>query len=230
MTKIILQLRLFKIRVDLIEISSERRARFREVAERRQFDLTLILENVHDPHNIGAVLRTADAVGVAEVFLLNTDPRIISKEKEIGHSSSSGAVQWIPIHFYHNVEECMTAVKRRYDHVLGTMIGQSSISLYDVDLTKSVALMFGNEHEGISKEAAAHLDQNFLIPQGGFTKSLNISVACAVSLYETYRQRSAKGFYDQARNKEYSESVFASFVDIHQNKMLANRNRRIDFK
>lgn len=74
-----------------------------------------------------------------------------------------------------------------------------AVSLYSLDLTGRVALVFGNEHEGVSEELRARADGNFIIPQVGIIQSLNISVACAVSIYEAYRQKSAAGHYDQPK-------------------------------
>lgn len=77
------------------------------------------------------------------------------------------------------------------------MLDEHAVSLYDLNLTESVVLAFGNEHNGLTKESFELLDGNFIIPQVGMVQSLNISVACAVSLYEAYRQRARTGKYDR---------------------------------
>ena len=81
-------------------------------------------------------------------------------------------------------------------HHLGNHLGAKSKSLLELDLTESVALLFGNERLGITEQSLAYADGNFVIPQVGMTESLNISVACAVSVYEAFRQRKLKGFYN----------------------------------
>jgi tRNA (guanosine-2'-O-)-methyltransferase len=174
-------------------MTPERRNRITEVLARRQPDLTVVLENVHDPHNISAVMRTCDAVGVQELYVLNTR---ISRHEKFGKKSSASAAGWLTIHQFDNVETCIKAIREKYRKIFATHLGEDAYSLYELDLAEPVALVFGNEHSGVSEECLAHCDGNFIIPQVGMVKSLNISVACAVTLYEVYRQRAVKGFYD----------------------------------
>lgn len=212
-----------------MDIFPRRLEKLREVARCRQSDLTVILENVHDPHNIGAVLRTCDSVGVSEIFILNTDERLISKGKnqDIGHKSASGSRQWIDVHYHEDIQECIKDVKSKYKSIYGTAIGQESCGLYEVNLTESCAFLFGNEHSGISDEALAYTDKNFLIPQFGFVQSLNISVACAVSLYEACRQRIAKGLYNHPYESKPEHKIsFEKFVDIHKQKKYNKINNK----
>ena len=152
------------------------------VAARRQPTLTVILENVHDPHNIGAVLRSCDSVGIREIFVLYTEPSLDQERIEIGKNASSGARKWIDIHLYHDVEACFAHVEQRYKNIWATHLGEQAVDLYEIDFTKSVALLFGNEHDGVSDASLKHATGNFLIPQMGMVQSLNISVACARSL------------------------------------------------
>lgn len=173
-------------------MTEQRIMRLNEVLSKRQPNLTLVLENVHDPHNISAVMRTADAVGVQELYILNTS---IENHKKWGVKSSSSAAKWLTIHQFTNLEECMKVVSKRYDKIYTTHLAANSVDLYDMTLTESVALVFGNEHSGVSEEIIARADGNFIIPQVGIIKSLNISVACAVTLFEAYRQKSRAGHY-----------------------------------
>ncbi len=92
-------------------MTPERRNRIESVLSKRQNDLTIILANVSDPHNISAVMRTCDAVGVQEVFVLNT--RIPPHEKW-GSRSSSSAVKWVTIHQYDSVVGCFSEIRKRY--------------------------------------------------------------------------------------------------------------------
>jgi tRNA (guanosine-2'-O-)-methyltransferase len=175
-------------------MTPEREQRITSVLDKRQDSLTIVLENVFDPHNISAVMRTCDAVGVQDVFILNTR---IPRHKKWGAKSSSSAAQWLTIHQYTDAGECFAALRRRVDHIFTTHLAADAVSLYDMDLTTRIALVFGNEHSGVSDEIRARADGNFIIPQAGIIKSLNISVACAVSLYEAFRQKSAAGQYDR---------------------------------
>jgi tRNA (guanosine-2'-O-)-methyltransferase len=174
-------------------MTPERKERITNVLNHRQADLTVVMENVHDPHNIAAVMRTCDSIGIQEIYVLNT---IIARHKKFGKKSSAGARGWLTIHQYDNTEDCMIAVKAKYEHIYATHLGEKAVSLYELNLSQPVALVFGNEHAGITEECLKYCDGNFIIPQVGMVKSLNISVACAVTLYEAYRQREKAGNYN----------------------------------
>lgn len=164
------------------------------VLERRQLDLTIVLENVHDPHNVSAVLRTCDAVGIYEVFLVYYGGQ---KFPDLSKRSSASAVKWVKLNFFDNLEDCFAALRKKKMKIYTTSISKPSCSIYDVNFLQPIALVFGNEHSGVSKEAIKMADSNFIIPQVGIIESLNISVACAVSLYEGFRQRWLAGFYSK---------------------------------
>ena len=182
-----------EIYISLI-MTPERRERLLSVLNKRQAGLTVVLENVQDPHNISAVMRTCDAVGIQEIYVLNNK---IPKHKKWGAKSSSSAAKWLTIHQFSDVNECMAALRQKYDKIYTTHLASDSVSLYELNFTGSVALVFGNEHGGLSEEIIALADGNFIIPQVGIIRSLNISVACAVSIYEAQRQRAIAGHYDQ---------------------------------
>lgn len=173
-------------------MTPERKAKIRRVLNHRQPDLTVVLENVHDPHNISAVMRTCDAVGIQELYILNTK---IARHEKFGKKSSASAAGWLTIHEFDNVEACAQALKQRYAKLYATHLDTEAASLYQLNLTEPAALVFGNEHSGVSEECLQYCDGNFIIPQVGMIHSLNISVACAVTLYEAFRQREQKGFY-----------------------------------
>jgi tRNA (guanosine-2'-O-)-methyltransferase len=175
-------------------MTPEREQRLKNVLEKRRNDLTVVLENVFDPHNISAVMRTCDAVGVQDVYVLNTK---IGKHKKWGARSSSSAAKWLTIHQYSDAAVCFAELRKKYPLILTTHLSSSAVSLYGIDFTGPVALVFGNEHDGVSEEIRALADGNFVIPQVGMIRSLNISVACAVSLYEAFRQKHAAGLYER---------------------------------
>jgi tRNA (guanosine-2'-O-)-methyltransferase len=173
-------------------MTPERRDRLLAVLNKRQNDLTVVLENVFDPHNISAVMRTCDAVGIQEVYVLNTK---IPRHKKWGAKSSSSAAKWLTIHQFTDAHTCFEALRSKYSRILTTHLSPGASTLYDLDLTEKVALVFGNEHSGVSDEIREMADGNFIIPQMGIIRSLNISVACAVTLYEAYRQKEEAGHY-----------------------------------
>jgi len=194
-------------------MTPEREERIRQVLDKRQDSITVVLENVFDPHNISAVMRTCDAVGVQEIYVLNTR---IPRHKKWGAKSSSSAANWLTIHQYTDAAECFQRLRSNYDRIFTTHLDSEAVSLYDINLTQRVALVFGNEHTGVSEEIRALSDGNFIIPQVGIIKSLNISVACAVGLYEAYRQKEAAGHYAQRSLPETQYSQLAKEWSINR--------------
>jgi len=174
-------------------MTPERRERITKALQNRQPDLTVVMENIFDPHNIAAVMRTCDSVGIQEIYVLNN---MIQRHAKFGKKSSASAAGWLTIHQYDDTEACMAAVKQKYSNIYATHLGKQAVSLYELNRAQPVALVFGNEHAGVTEACLKHCNGNFIIPQVGMVKSLNISVACAVSLYEAYRQREQKGFYN----------------------------------
>ena len=184
-------------------MNEDRIKKIREVASMRQGNLAVVIENVVDLHNLGAIMRSCDAVGVHEIFVLHSDKSIAKETIKLGKRTSAGTRKWLDIHYYTEVEPCFLHVKNKYERVLATHLSEKSVSLYELDLTQSVALLFGGEHAGITAESLTFCDGNFLIPQVGMVPSLNVSVAAAVSLFEAYRQRNEKQFY--SNNKTLSD-------------------------
>ena len=177
-------------------MTPERNERLTNVLNKRQPDLTVVLENVFDPHNISAVMRTCDAVGIQDIYILNNK---IPPHRKWGEKSSSSAAKWLTIHQFTDVHECFDILRKKYAKIYTTHLSTDAVGLYELNLTESVALVFGNEHSGVSEEIIAMADGNFIIPQVGIIKSLNISVACAVSLYEAFRQKKNAGHYDEIK-------------------------------
>jgi len=171
-----------------------RREKLQQVLNKRQFNITVVMENVHDPHNISAVMRTCDAVGIQDIYILNTN---IPEHKKFGAKSSSSAAKWLTIHTFNDTAACITALRKKYNKIYTTHLTDNATQLYDLNLTDSIALVFGNEHAGVSDEIRSLADGNFIIPQVGIIQSLNISVACAVTIYEAFRQKSLAHQYVQ---------------------------------
>lgn len=180
-------------------MTPERHNRLTAVLSHRQPDLTVVLENVFDPHNISAVMRTCDAVGIQDVYILNNR---IPPHKKWGYRSSSTAAEWLTIHQFTDAEKCFEEIRKHYKKIYTTHLNANAVNVFDLNLTEPVALVFGNETFGVSEDIRQYSDGDFIIPQVGIIKSLNISVACAVTLYEAYRQKQAKGHYLQPRIPE----------------------------
>ena len=207
-------------------MTEHRLQRITEVASRRQPDLTVVLENVHDPHNIGAVLRTCDSVGIREIFVLHHEPQLAAEKLVIGKRTASGARKWVDVHYFTDPAACFKMVRYKYGAIFGTHLTKESSSLYELDLSEPAALVFGNEHDGISPTVLPYLDANFIIPQMGMVKSLNISVACAVSLYEALRQRLEKGLYENPRLTQVQQQALTEdYIHRHESKFKGRSHR-----
>lgn len=190
-------------------MTPDREKRIKEVLSNRQHDLTIVLENVWDPHNVSAVLRSCDAVGIQDIYIISPKSK---KESKIGRKSSASAGKWLSIHHFYEPEECFAILRKKYSKIYSTRLEPASASLYSLNLTQPVAFIFGNEKDGVSRETAALSDGNFTIPQVGMIKSLNISVACAVSVYEAYRQRSKAGYYGRINRNPSDQDLFSEWM------------------
>lgn len=202
-----------------MKISAERHRKYIDLANFRQQNFTVILENIFDTHNIGAILRSCDATGISDVFILYTDPQLQGRDFVMGKRTTAGTRKWVQVHYFEDIAECFTYVRSKYDKILTTHLGEDTQSLYQLDLTQSCALLFGNEGTGVSPEALAMADGNFAIPQMGMVESLNVSVACAVTLFEGLRQRSEKGMYIQSEEVlPQARPIYEKYMDMHATK------------
>ncbi len=174
--------------------SEKRTNKIISVVKSRQQTLKVVLENIHDPHNVSAIFRTCDAVGVEKVSLIyNNEPF-----PRIGKKSSASAFKWVEKEKFTTVDECYSNLHKEGFKIYASAISPDAKKLYDLDLTDKVAIVLGNEHRGVSDESASKADELFLIPMMGMVQSLNVSVAAAVILYEALRQRTKKNLYDES--------------------------------
>lgn len=171
--------------------TQERIAKIRRVVAQRQRGLVVVLEDIHDPHNAEAVLRTCDAVGVQEAYFVFEreeyyDPR------RVGKQSSASANKWIDCHVFQSTAACIEQLKTRQYESVATVVDGADEEICVSDFTaQSVALWFGNERAGLSTEAIAAADRRVSIPMRGMVRSLTISVTAAIFLFEVVRQRRA---------------------------------------
>ncbi|CAA9545320.1 MAG: tRNA (guanosine(18)-2'-O)-methyltransferase [uncultured Thermomicrobiales bacterium] len=174
--------------------TSRRQERIDDVLGRRQPSLTIVLEDVHDQWNASAVLRSCDAVGVLDVHLVYVnDP---PPRKAFDRKTSGSAAKWVALHTHTSIETCYEYLRERGFTIFASALRADSQDVYEVNFRQPTALVLGNEKRGVSDLAADWADGTYLIPMHGMVESLNISVACAVSLYEALRQRRAAGMYE----------------------------------
>ncbi len=174
-------------------VTPERRARIERVLAQRQKDLTLVLSNIHDPHNVSAVYRSCDAFGVAEVHLYYTDTPFPA----LGRKSSASARKWVESVRHRTLDGLIDTLRARGMQIAATHCGGAARPPADWDFTRPTAVILGNEHKGVDEELAARADGALYIPMYGMIRSFNVSVAAAVILAEASRQRLAAGMYER---------------------------------
>ncbi|HET8722757.1 MAG TPA: RNA methyltransferase [Anaeromyxobacteraceae bacterium] len=166
----------------------ERKARIDEVVSRRTRSLVVVMEAFCDPQNVNAVLRTCDAFGVQEVHVVEGPMKGWDRNKKI----SQNADKWLDVTRWSSTRECLAALKARGYAVYVTWLGEGTVGLDALDFSGPVALVFGNESRGVSDDALALADARYAIPMRGFSQSLNVSVAAAVSLFRAVDRREAQ--------------------------------------
>jgi tRNA (guanosine-2'-O-)-methyltransferase len=173
-------------------MTPERHQRILQTLNKRQPDLTVCMEGVHKNHNLAAVVRTCDAIGISDVHAVWKNERM-----RVSGGSAAGSQNWIKVHNYHKTADAIAELKRQNMQVLVTNLSDTAVDFREIDYTKPTAIILGQEKFGASKQALALADQHIVIPMVGMVQSLNVSVACAVTLYEAQRQRQLAGMYEQ---------------------------------
>ena len=171
-------------------MNEQRYARIREMLARRQPDLTVCMEQVHKPHNVSAIIRTADAVGVHEVHAVWPGSRMRTML-----SSAAGSNSWVQVKTHPTIGDAVTHLKSRGMQVLATHLSDKAVDFREIDYTHPTCILMGQEKTGITQEALDLADQDIIIPMTGMVQSLNVSVASALILYEAQRQRQNAGMY-----------------------------------
>ena len=172
--------------------TASREAKVRRVLGHRQKDLSLVLSNIHDPHNVSAIFRSCDAFGVPEVHLYYTDTAFPT----LGAKSSASARKWVTATRHTDMAQMVDSLRARGFTLLTTSCSPAARSLYEYDLTKPTAFIMGNEHRGVEEAFLPLVDGEVFIPMYGMIQSFNVSVAAALLLSEAARQRREGGMYD----------------------------------
>lgn len=163
-------------------VTPERKKRFEEVVGQRTRFITIVLENIFQPHNASAVLRSAECFGVQDIHIIENENKY-----NINPEIVLGAHQWLTIKRWNqqqnNTNQCLDYLKKKGYTIAATTIENNSISLKDFFPETKTALVFGNEQNGISEIVQAKADVFVKIPMVGFTDSLNISVSAAIFCY-----------------------------------------------
>ena len=176
---------------------AERRARLDEVLARRQPDLTVFAENLHKPRNFSAMVRTCDAVGINEIHVYQNEASLRTH-----WNTSQGAEKWMRVRSHPSPQDACRYLRDRGFQLVAANLSDAAQDYRELDYTKPLALVLGTELFGVSEATLSLIDHQITIPMMGVTQSLNVSVACAVVLYEAQRQRQQAGMYDTPRLDE----------------------------
>lgn len=191
-------------------ITEQRYRRFLEIVKYRTRYLSIVLEDIFQPHNASAILRTCDCFGIQDVHIIeNRNPYRVSNDVALGSS------QWISIQKYSGTEEnstrCLTELKSRGYRLVATTPHQNDYTPENLPLDQKTTLIFGTELQGLSQTALDLADDFLIIPMVGFTESLNISVSAATILYTLTRRLRESNFEWQLREEEVQE-VLANWL------------------
>ncbi|EKE84465.1 tRNA (guanosine(18)-2'-O)-methyltransferase TrmH [Idiomarina xiamenensis] len=203
-------------------MSPERYQRINQMLDQRQLDLTLCLENVHKQHNLAAVVRSADAVGVHDVHAVWH-----CKKSRISGGTALGSQNWVRVHKHRSIDDALQTIKQQGMQIVVTHLSDSAVDFREIDYTRPTAILLGQEKYGVSEQALAAADQQVVIPMLGMVQSLNVSVAGAVMLYEAQRQRQLAGMYQRPqlseaeRQRVLFEGGFPQFAKLCRQKRMA---------
>lgn len=192
-------------------ILADRQARMRDVASKRTRSLTIVLDEIRNVHNISAIIRTADAFGVLDVHLLY-------KEFDSSKGVTQGAERWLKIHKHESAEKLIDQLRTQgfkivtlapKDNIEG---GKPSIPIFALPFSEKLALVFGNEKNGVGEIFQKAADYSAYIPMFGFVESLNVSVACAISLFCSSVSGAKENRQVTCIDSAEQEAIYASWL------------------
>lgn len=186
-------------------MTPQRFARLKRILDQRQPDLTVVADGVHKSHNVSAVLRTCDAVGVRRLHAITASGTMTKH-----HMIAGGSKRWVDVRAHRSIDAAYAELRNAGFTILVAHAGAGSIDYRDADYTGPTAIVLGAELTGPSEIAVAEADRTIAIPMHGMVESLNVSVAAAIVLYEAERQKRAAGHYEERKivEPEYSTTLF----------------------
>lgn len=156
---------------------------FEKLIKNRTKHITVVLEDIFQPHNASAVMRSCDCFGVQDVHVIENQHEYL-----LDPDVTLGSTKWLNLMQYNQKEnntlDCINSLKKQGYKIVATTPHEKGKSLYDIDVNEKMALVFGTEQFGVSDTIMEHADEYLTIPMYGFTESFNISVSAAICLYE----------------------------------------------
>ena len=204
-------------------ITANKKSAIEKALKDRTRFFTVVLEDIYKPHNASAVLRTCDCFGIQDVHVIEK-----VNQYKINPYVTRGASQWIDLHKYYSkvnssVIDCFSTLRANGYKIIGTSPAPGSLSIHDLDPKEKIALVFGNELDGISEEAKENADGLVHIPMMGFTESFNISVSASIFLYDLRKRAKEEGvenfFLTDEEKQELRMKWYKSIVrrsDLHE--------------
>jgi len=205
-------------------VTPNKQEKIAAVLEDRTRHLALVLEDIYQPHNASACLRSCDCLGVQDIHVVER-----RNEYRPNNEISMGSAKWLTMHRYHQTGSCIDSVKKRGYRLIATTPNAEGYDLLTLPLDQPVAIMFGTEEQGLSQEALEAADATLRLPMYGFTQSYNISIAVALTLsrlVERLRNSDLPWKLDEADKKEMTLAFYRRIVkrhDLLEENFWANR-------
>ncbi len=186
-------------------MTPERFQKLQLILQRRQPDLTVLMDCVQKTHNLAAIVRSCDAVGIQTVHAISGENRL-----HIRKNVARGCEKWLDVKTHKTITAAYAQMRKEGKTILCAHPVEEAIDFQKIDYTKPIAIVIGAELQGLSEEAKLKADGFIAIPLLGMVQSLNVSVATAIILFEAKRQREAAGFYDRQTigNAPYKKLLF----------------------
>lgn len=188
----------YKLVLDLLlpQITDERQQRFNDVLAERTFEVATVCEGIYDRGNISAVVRSAEAFGFAPFHIIETGEKFKNSAR-----ITRGAEKWIEEKKWKSTASAIDFLKSEKRKLIVTSL-DANIAIDDIDFSQPVALVMGNEKDGVTDEMKAAADYRIKIPMYGFVQSFNISVAAAICLYHISQKRKLLGKKSELTEKQ----------------------------
>lgn len=204
-----------KTKTKLIEhlggyVSKHKRELIRKVLKNRTRFITIVLEDIYQPHNASAVMRTADCLGIQDIHIIEN-----RNQYEINPGVTLGSTKWLTINKYQSdSNKCIDNLRENGYQIVGTSPSKTHQSINEFQIEGPLALVFGTELDGLSQEVLNNVDKIVSIPMVGFTESFNISVSAAICLYHLVNQLPESKINWQLTNEEKEELTLEWYKKI----------------
>ena len=201
-------------------MTPERFQKIKKILNKRQPDLTIIMDNVHKPHNLAAIIRSCDAIGIGHIHHISKNHNKVG----VNLKAASGSNHWVKLYTHENKKKLFTKLRNEGHTIFAANNSVNAIDFREANYTNASTIILGAELDGVSNEAINLADQEIRIPMEGMVESLNVSVANAVILFEIQRQRQKANLYKNRRidKDEYKRLLFEfSYPEVAE---ILNKN------